>query len=384
LVAGAQNSKRKAQPRATAPSTLPAYSIAVEISHLIFMPVRVNGSEPQRFILDSASTFSLIDSSVAENLGLKTDGQRRLRGVGENAFDVRFAHDVPLEVSGVRLMIKDLAVTPLTNKLYKGLIGADLFEQFVVEVDYDRRVVSLFEPDQFRYSGRGEIVPLKLRDNIPVIASSVATGSDPPVNARLDVDTGAAQTLVFTRPFVESNRLLESTAGMLRMAAGGLGGRTLYLLGRVKTFNLGRFRFADCIAGFSQDQKGAGAATDRDGVVGNGVLKRFKVIFDYSRNRLILEPAELLDVPFDYDWCGLNIVVDGKDFRIDRVGPGTHADDAGFKAGDIILAVDGKAASEFKLNQLRGLFTQNGHEYLLSIRRNDQIIQLKLQSIKML
>jgi hypothetical protein len=63
---------------------------------------------------------------------------------------------------------------------------------------------------------------------------------------------------------------------MLRMSTGGLGGATSYLLGRTRLFKLGRFVFEDWIGGFWQDQHSAGAAIDRDGVLGNGVLKRLE------------------------------------------------------------------------------------------------------------
>lgn len=374
--------KPKAQGQSSEAVRQNRQTIPVQIPHLIFVSVKVKNSEPLRFILDSASTWSFLDSGLATTLGLKTEGQRSLEGAGENSFNVQFAHDIPLDISGVRLDIKDLAITSLSNKPYKGLLGADLFKQFVVEIDYQKQVVNLFEPRNFKYVGSGEILPLKLRDNIPEITASITTTAHPTtIKALLDVDTGASQTILLARPFVEANQLLASTTGMLRIGAGGLGGGSSYLLGRTKSFKLGRYIFKDWLAGFWQDQRGAGAATDRDGVLGNGVLKRFKVIFDYSRQRLILEPNDLINVPFDYDWCGFNIVADGKNFRIDRVLPGTQAQDGGLQTGDLILSVDGKLLSTLKLAELRRLFKQDGREHLLKIKRNVRLMQLKLKTL---
>jgi hypothetical protein len=42
------------------------------------------------------------------------------------------------------------------------------------------------------------------------------------------------------------------------------------------------------------------ASPDVDGD-GNGLLRRFRVTLDYRRQRMILEPGALVDVPYDYD-----------------------------------------------------------------------------------
>jgi hypothetical protein len=326
----------------------------------------------------------MLDAGQAVALGLKTEGKRSIESAGENRLDITFAKDVSLDIAGVKLVVGILAVTSITGKPYVGLIGADLFNKFVVEIDYDQQAVSLYDPRSFKYAGSGESVRLELRDNIPFVTASIATNSHDATRARLDIDTGAAQPLLLTKSFVESNKLLESTKGMLRIGSSGLGGKSSYLIGRARSVKLGRFVFDDWLTGFWQDQTGAGASETRDGVIGNGLLKRFKVILDYLRKRMILEPAALFDVPFDYDWCGFNVVADGKEFRIDKVLRGTSASDAGLKVGDVILAVDGKSASELRLNELRRMFKQDGRERVLSVRRDKGVVEIRLSMIQIL
>ncbi|HEY3138179.1 MAG TPA: aspartyl protease family protein [Blastocatellia bacterium] len=378
-----QTHGRKPQQSSSAQRTTPQ-RIPVDIPHLIFASVRVNNSQPLRFILDTASTWTMLDAGQAAALGLKTEGKRSIESAGENRLDITFAKDVSLDIAGVKLVVGILAVTSIAGKPYVGLIGADLFNKFVVEIDYDQQAVSLYDPRSFKYAGSGESVPLELRDNIPFVTASIATNSHDATRARLDIDTGAAQPLLLTKSFVESNKLLESTKGMLRIGSSGLGGKSSYLIGRARSVKLGRFVFDDWLTGFWQDQTGAGASETRDGVIGNGLLKRFKVILDYLRKRMILEPAALFDVPFDYDWCGFNVVADGKEFRIDKVLRGTSASDAGLKVGDVILAVDGKSASELRLNELRRMFKQDGRERVLSVRRDKGVVEIRLSMIQLL
>src|SRR2546423_13611009 len=78
---------RKALPQSTSAVRQNPRRISVEIPPLIFMSVRVGNSEPLRFILDSASTWTILDAGQAAALGLKTEGRRTVYGVGENALD---------------------------------------------------------------------------------------------------------------------------------------------------------------------------------------------------------------------------------------------------------------------------------------------------------
>jgi hypothetical protein len=46
------------------------------------------------------------------------------------------------------------------------------------------------------------------------------------------------------------------------------------------------------------------------------VLRRFKVIFDYSRKHVILERTSAGDEPFDADMSGGSLVATGPDFNV--------------------------------------------------------------------
>jgi hypothetical protein len=48
--------------------------------------------------------------------------------------------------------------------------------------------------------------------------------------------------------------------------------------------------FHDLAVELSRDKTGLFASSDFDGILGGEMLRRFKVIFDYSRQRVILEP----------------------------------------------------------------------------------------------
>src|ERR1043166_405733 len=64
-----QTHGRKPQQSSSAQRTTPK-RIPVDIPHLIFASVRVNNSQPLSFILDTASTWTMLDADQASALGL--------------------------------------------------------------------------------------------------------------------------------------------------------------------------------------------------------------------------------------------------------------------------------------------------------------------------
>ncbi len=133
---------------------------------------------------------------------------------------------------------------------------------------------------------------------------------------------------------------------------------------------------------FAQSTKGALANKDLTGNIGGGILRRFKVIFDYQNRRMVLEPNSRLTEPFEFDMSGTVLTAEGAgldSFKIFYVTENSPAAEAGLRVGDVITAIDGKPAPTLTLDIVREMFKQNGREYLLSIKRGEQVSQVKVK-----
>lgn len=364
--------------RAAAPQIIP---FELYLNSLIFVRARVNDSAPMWFLLDTASTFSFLDTAKAESLGIKSEGQETITGGGGGAIGISFGKGATLEVSGVKLAHETFALT-LWKKGYDrnvvGMIGAPFFKQFVVEIDYQARQLIVHEPRSYRYAGKGAILPLEFSDEIPAVEVGLSIGARPPLTAKLDVDTGAGQTLILNPAFVAANNLLGSTEGIPKTEGGSLAGKVTYYTRRAKTVRLGRFALENIPANLSSPG-GLKIRDGVDGVIGNWLLSRFKVILDFPRSRMILEPSELFSVSPDYEMTGLRAVAEGKQFKIAQVFNGSPADEAGLKAGDAIIAFDGHPAAQMTITQLRQMFKQDGGKHSLLIERAATKLPITLQ-----
>jgi len=161
-----------------------------------------------------------------------------------------------------------------------------------------------------------------------------------------------------------------------------VGGTAKAFSGRVKTIRLGSFQLENSVAKFSRATRGDDASASYDGLIGGDILRRFKVVFDYSRRRMILEPNAQFSEPYEVDISGLDIATEGEDFSVvvvNEVEKGSPGAEAGIQDEDAITAIDGRPTKEFTITQIRKMFRQDGKEFLISIKRGQKELQTKLR-----
>ncbi|HKR01802.1 MAG TPA: aspartyl protease family protein [Pyrinomonadaceae bacterium] len=388
---------RKALPAAAQqPAASRVINIPADTSHLgIFLRAWVNNSQPLSFVLDSgAGSPMLIDSHRAQSLGLALHGKGQGGGAGESTYEIRFARGVQVRLDGAEFSDQVLAAIPLAplepfaGRKIDGLVGHDLFRRFVVEIDYEGQMVKLYEPQTYRYTGKGESLPLEVVNEHLHVPAKVTMPGREAIEGRFVVDTGAGPiTAVLNSPFVESHKLLPVAGpSVLDNSLSGLGGETKRLVTRARSFQLGSFVMREPFVDLSRDAGGALASREFDGIIGGEFLRRFKVIFDLRRHRLILEPGPRFSEPYEYNMSGMGLRAEGEQFdvfKVHRVFENSPAAAAGVREGDRIVAIDGKPARTFTLERLYRLFKQEGREYSFEIERGAQRLRVKIRLRRM-
>jgi predicted aspartyl protease len=353
--------------------------IEVPITNQIYLQAGINNSAPMWFLLDTGSTWTFLDADKTKELDIATEGSRTVETGEVHPIRMTFARGTTLEVSGLKIPIAQLAVMPLKfthAPQIVGIIGSDLFKRFVVEIDYVAKTLVLFE--QMNYKGHGQILPMEILEEIPHVVVYISKSNVRSKPAKLLVDTGAAQTIVLYAPFVEKHKLLETTAGTTQIAAGGLGGGSVMRKVRAKSVTIGDTAIDNPLIYFSPNRR---SAEWRDGILGNGFLNRFKMTVDYSRRQIILEPSELINIPTDFDSFQIDIVPEGKQFKVKDVYQPAIGGIPGLKPGDILLAVNGKETSNLTLIQIKGMFKLDGGEIVLLVKRGEKTVPIKVKTL---
>lgn len=265
----------------------------------IYLQVKVNNSEPLSFILDTGAS-SIISRKRAESLGLKFRGKEKGFGVGENAVEASFVEGVSLNLSGATLSRQKLAAVDLEDlqkslgRTVDDILGYSFFSRFVVEIDYAAKTINLHSPKSFRYKGKGERVPIIVdADSGLIFARAVVKPSNrPPIKGLFEIDSGGGHALILNKPFVERNNLLTAAQKANVVSLGGIVGSSRAVAGTVETLQIGRNSIKNVNTYFSLSTGGMLASEEFDGNIGNDFLRRFKVIFDYSRRSMILESGK--------------------------------------------------------------------------------------------
>lgn len=285
-----------------------ALKIPLDIdNNIIRMQVSVNHSKPLKFIFDTGASFSVISSQRAVELGLKSQGEARGNATG-GKIKGSYTTGVSLSVHGAEVFNQLIASIPINTPPdfeFDGVIGQNFIEQLVVEIDYENKIMNLYDPQTYAYSGKGEVIPLMLAaGKTPLVSTKIIMEGRVPVEVRLEVDTGADGTFVINSPFVKKQKLVKAISKMGQSNNNGAGGKQNLFVGRVKAVQLGGLVFDNPPVGLSQDIEGSGASEGNDGLIGGEIFRRFKVILDYSRKRMILEPTKSFDDPYNVEMSG--------------------------------------------------------------------------------
>lgn len=380
-----RQARSAAKSRATIPADITSYG-------LIFLRARVNNSRPLWLVLDSGASFRfVVDTRLAKSLGLNLKGNISLRGgAGPGAYDVATTQGVSINLGPLKFTDQTAAVIALgsleaiAGRRLDGLVGRDLFNRYVVEIDYVGHQINLYDPQSYTYSGAGESIPLTMRGDYFFVPAKIEMPAGRRLEGQFLVDTGGGLvTAILNAPFAKTRNLPGPTQrAILDRSLSGLGGEMKLLVCRATSFALGNLVIRGPVIYLSQDSGGALASSAFDGVLGGEILRRFNVIFDYARGRLILEPNAHYAEPVEYDMSGIRLRAGGRNFRIFRVYQvleNSPAANAGLREGDVVVAIDGVPASKFSLDEVYRMLKQIGLEHTLSIRRGSVKFSVKIK-----
>lgn len=387
----AQTASATASASSTAPVTIPFELVT---RHIV-VKVRVNNSRPLSFIFDTGDKLGIVDLDVANELGLKLEGQVHVGGAGADRLagsQVKQANWTLEGLGGfsqpINLALPLRSLAARFGHDFDGIIGSDFIKQFVVEVDYEQRVLKLHDKTKFNYSATGESIPVQFNSQgHPILEGEVTPLTGAPVKGKFVLDLGAGGSLSLMSPIVNEHNLLGNGLKTIRaIGVGGAGGQVTGQIGRVKSLQLGKFTIANPLTLFSQDKAGAMAASSLVGNIGQMIAVKFKVFLDYGHNRIILEPTSTFNEPMDRAGAGFALTTEGKDHstvRITDVLENSPASEAGLQIDDIVLSVDGAAASDLKVTRMMEMFDRP-NSYKLVVRRGEKTFQVTLITRKLI
>ena len=258
--------------------------------------VSVNGAAPLPFVVDTGATIHLVDEDLARRAGAQGTSDLLMHGGGQAGVQAHIVESLTMQVGDLKWTGQRAAIVPIgypRRKHFAGLLGAQILKQYTVRFNFNGRTMSLLDPSSYEPPAGAILVPFELDEDLPIVHVTLDVGSGS-LDARLMVDTGAATFIDLNGPFVEARQLLTAmpdAAPDNRPAA--LGGTAPFLYGTGRRVVFGGVPFDRPRIGLSRATSGSSSRSERDGILGNDLLRHFAVTVDYRRRTLVLEkPGE--------------------------------------------------------------------------------------------
>ncbi len=272
----------------------------------IMMDGLVNGRKA-RLMIDNGVMWDeilLFGSSRVDSMGLVYVDRVDVGGAGEGeAVQSGLASGVNVSFPGVDFADQIAIVTPESQGFADmweadGQVCGTFFKHFVVDMDFDERLITLIPPDEFVPSG--EALELSLA---PVGAGSwafpgtvtMSDGTRVPVSLTMDIGGVAAlSVLVFDgSPLPVPEDAVEASLGY------GIQGEIRGHRATLDALRIGDYVLEGVPAGFSES--GGHSSAEDAVIVGFPVLSRFNITFDYPGGRVFVTPNARFGEPFAHE-----------------------------------------------------------------------------------
>lgn len=311
----------------------------------IFVSVKANGVQAEA-MLDSGVTGLVVDQALAAQLGLRRDARFLAHGLSGQSEGDFSNGPVVIDLGGLvvrtnHIAIMDLApFAALLERPLQVVLGRDLFDQVMVDLDFEGRQLAFHDSRRAPDPTGLHAIPVREVLNIRTIQLQIEGA--PPVAAAFDL--GAGNALSLSPRYVAEHPSLSRRATAATVRYGVEGWREARLT-TIRDLEIGGFPMTEVPASiaseWSYDARGGPPVN-----LGIDAIQRFRVTTDFPRSQIWLGPREN-PPPFFKNRTGLSLAPREGGLEILLIAPEGPAAALGLTKGDRIVAIDGRAVSDF-------------------------------------
>ena len=332
------------------------------------------------FILDTGSSGISLDSSTVAYFNLKPEeSDRTIRGIA-GIKKVGFLYNRKLRfpkltVDSLNFHVNDYSVlTSVYGEQIDGIIGFSVLNRYIIKINYDSLELDICSRGTIRYP-KGGFLFKPVISTLPVQLARVR--DEQTYNVRFLHDIGAGVCLMLSQDFIDDSTLLQKKRKLFPKDGEGIGGKVKMNLTVIKEFKLGPYRFRNVPTYIFEDTYNVTSYPYLAGLIGNDILRRFNVIFNYAKRDIYLTPNTHFRDPFDYAYSGFELYyIDGK-IKIGSVSENSPAAKAGIKEDDVVVAVNNDFSQNF--NKYKAAILATNTKVRLILQRDGNLLDVDLK-----
>ena len=369
--------------------------------NFIIVDVLLNNQIPLKFIFDTGAGHTILFEKLYIDL-LNIDCTDSIQILGADlskSITANICRQVKLRFGKDVLATRDIIVLQqdymfLQNYIgvdVHGIIGTNLFKNFVVRIDYRNRQIEIINPENFKApsSKKYQKLAIDFIDNKPYVNIPIEINSGKTINAHLLMDSGAGINMILyngSHPGIQlPQKHLNGTLGA------GMGGLLEGYLARIHRVEVAKFDFIQPIIHFQNIDSSYRFHYRENGIsnglLGNQFLSQFTIIIDWWHKTAYFKSRPRAKSKFKYDKSGLYLFAVGprlNEYIVQDVIEGSPSDLSGIKKGDIIKQINYWPASFYNLDEITRKFQgKTGKKIRLKITRNgtEMIKYFKLKDL---
>lgn len=399
------------------------------INNLIFIPIKVNGIE-LNFLLDSGVEETILFSmDEMQEVKFNNVEKIKLRGLGsEKEIEGLKSTNNTFETYGLKsnnhmlyvILDQSFNLSSHIGIPVNGIIGYKFFKNNIVEINYEKRKITVYEDKQEiqkKLDKKFKLIPITIEKSKPYIYTTAVVDSME-IDAKLLIDIGNSDAFwIF-----ENSKIKLPKKNFPDFLGKGFSGDIEGHRARIQMFSIDEFDFKRPIVAFPDSLSIANVkmVKDRIGSVGGEVLKRFNIVLDYRDQKLYLKKNNKFSDPFTYNKSGITIqhnglqwvqetvhletvqVVssvseternqnnNGSNFRykfllkpvyeIVNIRKHSAAEKCGLQKGDIIISINNERPYKYSLQQINQLLKSEEDRWItIDVERNSLILKFRFR-----
>jgi hypothetical protein len=252
----------------------------------IYVYCKVNDTDSLKFLFDTGADGSVINKQALSKLALNIDGRSTNQGSnGSNEVEKSSENEITLgsiSKKGVGFMI-----IPFETNAFDGIIGTDLMKDHLIEIDYDKQLMLLYEKGDNSIDYKTYEKFKMHTDHYPTYVKGSVIINGKKHKGFFGLDTGADDALTLASPFAKRNNIGNKAPIIAEATAQGSDGSeykmSIVLLQEIIFAGKRLYRVP---AALSNATEGIDATNKLVGFYGNAFLRKFNVILDYNNQRI--------------------------------------------------------------------------------------------------
>ena len=367
--------------------TIPEGAIPIIYNNYLHVIVSVDSIQGS-FLIDTAADILLLDSIFVSknNLTYKNFHYRKIWGIGESYQIIPIIKDtVCFNIGNKKFQssfVPIIEMKPIGGDYVDGLIGTDFFQNKYLEINYTGKYINVFNSVDSAYLEGYNSIKMGRIDHFYTVPAVLKVNDSVTIEGSFALDTGMPLSTI-TSSFAEKYDLINNVNRKVRYYAkyGGVGGETAGYDFIIDTLEILNLNLESVNMSFSTDMFGLLANDSYIGILGNNVLDRFDVLFDFKNDILYYRPNEKFKTSYVFDRLGFSYVDRSKTMGgwvIAGITESSPAEKNGLMIDDLVITVNGIPIEKIPYEYQKEFFKKIDKVEFV-VRRNDVLKKVEFE-----